>query len=114
MTKQEKTIEMLIKFYKNEESGLGHYEDDLVELAWALAEVLEEEGPDCNIWKGYEEDFYAMIEDLRKKHDVTTIDTAVNHMHQGLLDALDRSGGDSTDMMCYHEGDIRSYLLSRE
>jgi len=48
---------------------------------------------------------------LRRQHSVTLIDTAVNVLHQHLLDAENEDAG---VMMNFLEGDLIRYLLNRE
>lgn len=112
----------LKKFYRTESQGLPHYEDDLIELAYALADFIESQSyeEDGEIWfddenlAKDEEKLAEQMMELRRNPSATLIDTTINHMHQGLLDAIDRSGGMSEDMMSDYEGDIAEYLLSRE
>lgn len=107
-----KLLKQLTKFYQNEANGLGHYQEDLQELAWNLAEVLERAGTDSNACKN-EDRFNELLHTLRTAPTVVAIDTAVNHAHQGLLDAMDRSGEES-ELMVELGGDIVEYLLNRE
>jgi hypothetical protein len=107
-----KLLKELSKFYHNEAQGLGHYDDDLATLGWYLAETLEEAGIDSNACKD-EDEFTALVDALRTQPTSTIIDSAVNEMHQGLLDEIDRSGEESELMMALG-GDIVEYLLHRE
>ena len=109
-----KILDRLTKFYSNELSGVPHTHVELFELAWDLAELLEDFGVDSNAWKSDEDEFDAMLEDLRAKHTVseyvTLIDTLVHEMHQTLLD---NENEDCEPMLQYSQGDIVDYLLNR-
>jgi len=110
-------LHKLTRFYKEEAQGIPHDEVFLFDLAYDLAELLEREGVGSNITKyDDEDDFNAFVEQLRREHNSVVIDTAVNHMHQGLLDAVDWSGEESMAMMNDENiaGDIREYLLNRD
>lgn len=115
-------IAKLSKFYRVESQNLPQYDDEIIDLAYTLAEFIEsqmceEDGEvwfdDENLAKDPERLTEQMME-LRRNPSATLIDTTVNHMHQGLLDAIDRSGGMSEDMMYGFAGEIAEYLLSRE
>ena len=115
-------LNQLKKFYATEAAGLPHYEEDLLNLAYSLADFIESESyeEDGSIY--FQESNFAKDEEwlatqmlaLRSNPTSTMIDTVVNHMHQGMLDVMDRSGGMSEDMMYDFEGDIAQYLLNRE
>jgi len=96
-----KLLGRLTRFYKDEAARLPHKPADLFELAWDLADLMEDYG--C----ANEIDCIA----LRRQHNVTLIDTAVNILHQHLLDAENEDTG---AMMNYLEGDLVRYLLERE
>jgi len=96
-----KLLERLTRFYKAEARGLPHEPAELFELAWDLADVLEEYNCDGEV------DCAA----LRKEHSVTLIDTAVNVLHQNLLNAENEDTG---AMMDYLQGDLVKYLRHRE
>lgn len=108
-----KLLEMLTRFYQDEARGLGHYDDELLELGWEMADALERAGVDSNAWKFDEEDFVATLHILRTAPTVVLIDNVVNRAHQGLLDAVDRSGEESEAMLMLG-GDVVEYLLNRE
>jgi len=113
-------IKKLTKFYKVEESGLPHYNDEIVDVAFALAFFIRSQAEeddsgfwwDGNICKDSEM-LERQMNELITNPSVTLIDTVVHHMHQGLLDAIDSSGESSEEMMWDYEGDIMSYLLNR-
>lgn len=114
-------IAKLKRFYKVEETGLLHYEDELLDIAYALASFIEENADESDGEIFFSDQNFAkdpawlaeqMLE-LRTHPTSTLIDTVVNHMHQGLLDAIDRSGEMSEEMMMEEEGDIAQYLLNR-
>jgi hypothetical protein len=110
-----KMLDRLTKFYRNEATNTPHTHIELFELAWDLANILEDEGPDSNAWKnGDDEEFENAVRDLRAKHTTSEytilIDTTVNEMHQTLLD---NQLEDTAPMMDYSDGDIAEYLLRR-
>jgi hypothetical protein len=111
-----KVFSNLKNFYRNEAQGIGHYPEDLFELGWQLANLLDAAGPDSNAWKPYpnmDDDIDQHIAALRNEPSVVMIDQTINMMHQGLLDELDWSGSES-EMMLVLGGDIAEYLLNRE
>lgn len=112
-------LNRLAKFYKTESQGLPHYEDELVNLAYDLAAFVEDLGEEEDgewWWEGNickdSERLAEQLQSLRMNPTSTAIDTIVNHMHQGLLDEIDRSGGEAEAMMAIG-GDIAEYLLAR-
>jgi len=96
-----KLLARLTRFYKDEAMRLPHRPAELFELAWDLADVLESYGYDSEV----------NCTALRKQCSVTLIDTAVNVLHQNLLNAENEDTG---AMMNYLEGDLVRYLLERE
>lgn len=105
-----KLLNRLTQFYRNEKCHIPHDKTALFDLAWDLADILEDYGPDSNIFKGDDEDFQALVYRLRHKYDVIAIDTAVNHMHQSLLDS---QWEDCGPMLGYCDGDVVEFLLHR-
>jgi len=51
-----KLLNQLTRFYQNEARGLPQHEEDLLNLAWELADALERMGVDSNVWKSYDEE----------------------------------------------------------
>jgi hypothetical protein len=106
----QKTLKKLHKFYQNEERGVPHDDAELFDLAWDLAEWLEDS--EYNFGRD------GMIEfasELREAPTVVNIDTAVNWLHQTILDY-----GFCTDEERYEFlscegfcGDIVEFLLER-
>lgn len=101
-----KLLARLKKFYETERQGLGHYQDELVELAYDLLDFVEMAGPDSNAGKDYDE----TVEQLRDP-EVTAfdIDDVVNRIHQDLINR-----DDSLTVLDYIGNDVTEYLLNRE
>lgn len=103
----------LTKFYRNEQRHLPHDPAKLFEMAWQLADILEDEGERSNAWKGVPShyEFDEFVAALRQDSTVALIDAAVHTMHQTLLDSQCEDTG---VLMGYLEGDIVQYLLRRD
>lgn len=109
-----KLLNRLTKFYKNEADNIPHSKPELFEVAWDLADILEDWGPDSNIWKSGDEEMEETVANLKTKHTVaeyiTLIDTVINEMHQGLLSSQLE---DEYALMDFCAGNIVEYLLRR-
>jgi len=105
-------VRNLQKFYREEELGLSHDNALLFAIAHDLADIIEDTNnwtPVLGVFDGDEE---GDAEYLRKRYDTMTIDIALDGLHQALLDALDRSGESSEEML--HLGlSLQEYLLTR-
>ena len=110
-------LSKLTQFYKRELRSLPHDKADLFDLAWQLANLLEDYGPNSNMWKNSEKEFDDFITQIRidknsVKDLVVWIDTAVDHMHQSLLNS---QHDDSENLLFqYLSQDIVQYLLNRD
>lgn len=106
-------VKNLKKFYTEESLGLPHDDAMMYEIAHELADIIE----DVNNWTPvlgiFESDEEYDADLLRKNYaNPIAIDQAVNGLHQALLDAIDRSGESSEEML--REGySLREYLLTR-
>lgn len=76
-----KLVNMLRKFYQNEANRIPHATDDIVELAWELAEFMDE--------LGYNDD----ADNLRANPSPKMIDYCVDIIHTRLVSDLLRQVG---------------------
>jgi len=106
-------VKNLQKFYREEELGLSHDNALLFAIAYDLADIIEDTNnwtPVLGVFDGDEE---GDAEYLRKHYrDTAVIDIAIDGLHQALLDAIDRSGESSEEMLRL-ELSLREYLLTR-
>jgi len=103
-------LDKLTQFYKDEKAGLPHNKADLFEIAWELADILEDWGESSNAWKGLSMwSFDEFVHKLRTEYTSALIDIAVDTMHQSLLDQFN----EDTNIMMLTDGNIKNYLLKR-
>lgn len=103
-------LSKLTKFYKDESVGLPHDKAEIWDIAWQLAEILKVYGIDE--WKGFGLDCEEwLITKLQTSPDSALVDTAVNVLHQSLLDA---KGERQNRLFLLLGKDIIAYLLHRE
>lgn len=99
----------LTKFYKDEEAGLPHTKAELWELAYELSEVMQDHAANCKLPSTYD-DLDEFLAELKAKPTSVLIDTAVNVLHQALLEYADE---DYELTFRWLSQDIVAYLLSR-
>ena len=103
-----KLLNKLKRFYKNEENGILHREDELFGIGADLADALEDFGSDSNAWKGDQEDFDSLLFRLRTNPSVVDIDQAVNSIHQSFIE------DDYESQILGWSNNFREYILHRD
>jgi len=109
----QRAISLVKKFYREEEAGEPHSQEFLDDVGFELADIIENIShnwtPVLGVFSGREENDADI---LRRHPGAAAIDTAINGLHQALLDAADPSGESSEEMLNWG-ADLRDYLLGR-
>jgi hypothetical protein len=104
-----KVLSRLKKFYKEEASGKPHVKSEMFELAWDLADILEDYATHGD------EEFAEHAKTLRSEANVVNIDIAVNMLHRELLNHDGVSDRELYKVFfSTYGGEIIDYLLNRE
>lgn len=103
------SLAKLNKFYKEEKDRLPHDAAEIWDLAWMLAEVIEDVPGNCKLpsaWGSVDK----FVAELKSKPTAIVVDIAVDALHQTLLA---QSSDDYELTFRWLGEDIRAYLLSR-
>lgn len=103
-----KLLNKLKRFYRDDEKGLPHYEDDLMDIGNDLADALLDFGPYSNAWKYDEGEFDVFVNKLRTNPSAVDIDFAVDSIHQSLLE------DDNESALLEYANDFKDYILNRD